>query len=175
MCVAKRRENKMDNVLKQIEQGEFKQPPVPRVRRRFTPYARDPAKTDEERKQRWYAIGKVVYEGHTVKLHKESKLAAKRTYIYYHDKGNWIGPTARQFGKMNLAQFQKELEEKEVVRQMLLEDEIEEEIQQMFSQDEAEGPASFEGGNLLTEGIEQGIEQGETGTPRDRITWDHEG
>ena len=45
----------------------------------------------------------------------------------------------------------------------------------MTLRDEAEGPAFFEGGNLLTEGTEQGIEQGETGTPYDRITWDHEG
>ena len=52
-------------------------------------------------------------------------------------------------------------------------------VLQMSLRDEAEGPASFEGGNLLTEGIEQGIEQGikwsEEGTPRDGITWDHEG
>ena len=64
---------------------------------------------------------------------------------------------------MNQAQFQLELEEKEMVLQMSL-------------RDEAEGPAFFEGGNLLTEGIEQGIEQGEViGTLRDGITWDHEG
>ena len=116
----------MDQVLKQIEQGEFQQPPVPKVRRRFIPYARESKQTEEERKQKWYMIGKVVNEGHTVNLHKESRLAAKRIYIYYHDKGNWVGPTARQFGKMNVAQFQKELEEKEVVRQLLLADEIEE-------------------------------------------------
>src|ERR1044072_3223633 len=146
----------MDNVLKKIERGEFDQPAVPKVRRRFIPYAREPTQTEEERKQKWYAIGKVVYEGHIVKLHKESKLAAKRTYIYYHDKGNWVGPTARQFGKMNQAQFQKELEEKEVIRQMLLTDEIEEQV--LSFEDEAEGPAFFEGGNLLTEGIEQSIE-----------------
>src|ERR1044072_9378608 len=162
----------MDNVLKQIEQGKFQQPPVPKVRRRFVPYERDPPIKEEERKRKWCSIGKVVYEGHTVKLHKESKLAAKRMYIYYHDKGNWIGPTPRQFGKMNQAQFQKELEEKEVVRQMLLADEIEEQVVSLenkaealvpseefiLANSEAEGPASFEGGNLLTEGIEQGIE-----------------
>ena len=163
----------MDNVLKQIEQGEFQQPPVPKVRRRFVPYERNPPVKEEERKRKWCSIGKVVYEGHTVKLHKESKLAAKRTYIYYHDKGNWIGPTPRQFGKMNQAQFQKELEEKEVVQQMLLEDEIEEQV--LSLRHEAEGPAFFEGGNLLTEGIEQGIKQGEDSAPRDEITWDHEG
>ena len=64
---------------------------------------------------------------------------------------------------MNQVQFQLELEEKEMVLQMSL-------------RDEAEGLAFFEGGNLLTEGIEQGIEQGEViGASREGITWDHEG
>ena len=152
----------MDKVLKQIEDGEFDFTPKPKIKKRFEPYPRDPVKKDEERKQQWYRIGKVIVEGHEVKLHKESKLAAKRTYIYYYGKGNWIGPSPRQLGKMNQAQFQLELEEKEMVLQMSL-------------RDEAEGPAFFEGRNLLTEGIEQGIEQGEDGAPRDEITWDHEG
>ena len=52
-----------------------------------------------------------------------------------------------------------ELEEKEMVLQMSL-------------RDEAEGPAFFEDGNLLTDGIEQGEV---IGAPHDRITWDHEG
>src|ERR1043165_5710701 len=150
--------NKMDKVLQQIDNGDFNTLPKPKTRKRFEPYPRDLVKKDEERKQQWYRIGKVVREGHEVKLHKESKLAAKRTYIYYHNKGNWIGPSPRQLGKMNQAQFQLELEEKEIVLRMSL-------------RDEAEGPAFLEGGNLLTEGIEQGIEQGgKIGTPRDEIT-----
>ena len=52
-----------------------------------------------------------------------------------------------------------ELEEKEMVLQMSL-------------RNEAEGPAFFEGGNLLTKGLEQ---DEEIGTLRDGITWDHEG
>ena len=154
--------NKMDKILKQIDNVDFNTLPKPKVKKRFEPYPRDSVKKDEERKQQWYHIGKVIYEGHEVKLHKESKLAAKRTYIYYHEKGNWIGPSPRQLGKMNRAQFQLELEEKEMVLQMSL-------------RDEAEGPAFFEGRNLLKEGIEQGIEQGEDGTPRDGITWDYKG
>ena len=44
-------------------------------------------------------------------------------------------------------------------------------VLQMSLRNEAEGPAFFEGGNLLTEGIEQGIEQGgEIGTLCDGIT-----
>ena len=55
---------------------------------------------------------------------------------------------------MNQAQFEIELEEKAMVLQMSL-------------GNEAEGPAFFEGGNLLTEGLEQGEV---IGTPRDGIT-----
>src|ERR1044072_9758649 len=117
--------NKMDKVLEQIKNGDFDTPPTPRVRKRFQPYPRDPVKKDEERKQQWYHIGKVIVEGHKVKLHKKSKLAAKRTYIYYYGKGNWIGPSPRQLGKMNQAQFQLELEEKEMVLQMSLRDDAE--------------------------------------------------
>ena len=67
----------MDKVLKQIENGDFDISPKPKVRKRFEPYPRDPVKKDEDQKQQWYRIGKVVVEGHEVKLHKESKLAAK--------------------------------------------------------------------------------------------------
>ena len=59
---------------------------------------------------------------------------------------------------MNQSQFQMELKEKEMVLQMSL-------------GNEAEGPAFSKGGNLLTNGLEQGEV---TGTSRDEITWDHE-
>ena len=42
----------------------------------------------EERKQQWYHIRKVIYKEHTVKLHKESRLAAKRTYSGSQKKHN---------------------------------------------------------------------------------------
>ena len=93
----------MDRVLKQIEEGEFSTPPL--EKKRFQPYPRTPQKTKQERKQQWYAIGKVICEGYKVKLHNESKLSAKRTYIYYQRKKGWNGPSSRQFGKMNEQQF----------------------------------------------------------------------
>src|ERR1043165_593010 len=110
----------MDQVLKQIDKEEFELPSKTKVKKRFIYYSRDLIKIIEEQKQQWYRIGKVVYEEYDIKLHKESKLAVKRTYIYYHSKGNWIEPYSRQLGKMNQAQFQLELEEKEMVLQMSL-------------------------------------------------------
>ena len=88
MCVAITRYEQMDQVLRQIENGEFDASLKPKIRKRFMSYLRNPVKKNEERKQQWYHIGKVVYEGHKVKLHKESKLAAKRIYIYYQGKEN---------------------------------------------------------------------------------------
>ena len=123
----------MDEVLRQIEEGKFSTPPP--TKRRFQPYPRTPQKTNEERKQQWYAIEKVICEGHKVKLYNESKLSAKRTYIYYQRKNGWDGPSPRQFGKMNEIQFQLELAELEIL--------------ESFST-EAEGPAFLKEGNLLT-------------------------
>src|ERR1044071_8270264 len=123
----------MDEVLKQIEEGRFSTPPPTNIR--FKPYPRTPKKTPEERKQQWYAIRKVICEGHKVKLHSESKLSAKRTYIYYQRKQGWDGPSPRQFGKMNETQFQLELAELEIL--------------ESFST-EAERPAFLEEENLLT-------------------------
>ena len=124
---------KMDKVLKQIEEGKFSTPP--NEKRKFQPYPKTPQKTAQERKQQWYAIGKVICEGHKVTLHNESKLSAKRTYIYYQRKQGWNGPSPRQFGKMNETQFQLELAELEVLKSL---------------NNEAEGPAFLEEGNLLT-------------------------
>src|ERR1044072_7957334 len=103
----------MDEVLKQIEEGKFSSPPPVNIR--FKPYPKAPQKTKEERKRQWYAIGRVICEGHKVKLHNESKLSAKRTYIYYQRKQGWDGPSPRQFGKMNETQFQLELAELKIL------------------------------------------------------------
>ena len=78
----------MDKVLKQIEEGKFSTPPP--INPRFQRASR---KTPKERKQQWYAIGQVICEGHKVKLHSESKLSAKRTYIYYQRKNGWDRPS----------------------------------------------------------------------------------
>ena len=43
--------NKMDKVLKQIDNGEFEFTPKPKEKRRFESYPRNPVKKDEERKQ----------------------------------------------------------------------------------------------------------------------------
>ena len=123
----------MNEVLRQIKEGKFSTPPSIKIR--YRPYPRTPQKTSIERKQQWYAIGKVICEGHKVKLHNESKLSAKRTYIYYQRKSGWDEPSPRQFGKINKTQFQLELAELEILESFSI---------------EAEGPAFLKEENLLT-------------------------
>src|ERR1043165_5663815 len=141
----------MDEVLKQIEEGKFLTPPP--IKQKYQPYSRAPSKTAEERTQQWYAIGKVICEGHKVKLHNESKLSAKRTYIYYQRKNGWDGPSPRQFGKINEKQFQLELAELEILESFSI---------------EAGGPAFLEEGNLLTA---QFYDDALIDTPRDQESW----
>ena len=141
----------MDKVLKQIEEDKFSTPPP--TKPRFRPYPRTPQKTSEERKQQWYAIGKVICERHKVKLHNESKLSAKRTYIYYQRKEGWDGPSSQQFGKINETQFQLEFAKLELLESFSI---------------EAEGPAFLEEENLLTAHIDLGEV---TDTPRDQESW----
>ena len=67
-------------------------------------------KKDKEIKKQWYIIGKYLLEGNKVKLHSESKVGARRTYLYYnYNKGDWNGPSSRQFSKMRKEEFERRL------------------------------------------------------------------
>src|ERR1044072_2325892 len=61
-----------------------------------------------ENKKNWYKIGKRILQQFPVKIHPESKTGARRTYQFYHyAKGDWEGPTARAFSKMNKRKFEE--------------------------------------------------------------------
>ena len=97
----------MDKVLKQIADGKFKYDPTPTKKQAFV-FASRKKITDEQRRQQWYKIGKVVKKGHKVQLHKKSKLFAQRMYEYYNiNKGNWVGTSPRQLEKMYESEFQE--------------------------------------------------------------------
>ena len=101
-------------------------------------------KDEVKRKQQWYKIGKVIKRGHKVSLHRESKLAARRTYEYYSiEEGNWVDPSSRQFSKMVQSEFQQYLDARIKVRDQVLLDFF---LEEMF---EVEGPTSSSGGNML--------------------------
>lgn len=132
----------MDKVLEKIENGEYDGEPPPKK----LPFIFAPRKkiTDEKRKEQWYKIGKVIKRGHKVKLHKESQLAARRTYEYYSiGHGNWIGPTPRQFGKMYKSEFEEYLQQRQKVQDQVLFDYF------LAEEDEVEGPTFASGGNML--------------------------
>ena len=46
-------------------------------------------KGDEKIKKQWYIIEKYLLEGNKAKFHSESKVGARRTYLYYnYNKGD---------------------------------------------------------------------------------------
>ena len=55
-------------------------------------------------------------------MHKETQIAARRTYQYYSKiKGDWDGPSPRQFSKMKKSKFLDLLKgRKEIEREILL-------------------------------------------------------
>ena len=46
-------------------------------------------------KQKWYRMGEYLLAGKKVKWHPTSKVAARRTYLYYLNVKGWDGPTPR--------------------------------------------------------------------------------
>ena len=76
----------------------------------FQKVRKNTKKNDQEIKKQWYIIRKYLLEGNKVKLHSESKVGARRTYLYYnYNKGDWNGPTSRQFSKMRKEEFELRL------------------------------------------------------------------
>src|SRR5688500_15347390 len=131
----------MDKVLQQIKDGVFDKDPEPPKPRGFI-FAKVNKK--QNTKQDWYIIGKVVTRKHKVQLHKEQRRAARRTYEYYGIlKGNWIGPSPRQLGKMIEAKYQQYLKgRKDLEEEWTMPHKVEETL-------EVEGPTSSSGGNML--------------------------
>src|ERR1043166_6855724 len=78
-----------------------------KVTEAFQAVKKNTKKNNEEIKKQWYIIGKYLLEENKVKLHSESKVRARRTYLYYNcNKGDWDGPTSRQFLKMRKEEFE---------------------------------------------------------------------
>ena len=79
-------ENEIQNILKEIRP--------------------DPMREKLQNKKRWYKVGKYLMQGNKLKMHKETKVSARRTYQYYSKiKGDWDGPLPRKFGKMRKEKF----------------------------------------------------------------------
>src|ERR1043165_1217042 len=102
----------MEKVLTEIRDGKYLYEPPQRktIRNLNELFEEPPRRSDTERKKVWYKIDKVIWRGHKPKLHKESQIEARRTYEYYSiRKGDWSGPSCRQFSKMTKYKYQVEL------------------------------------------------------------------
>ena len=78
-----------------------------KVAEAFQKVKKNTRKNDEGNKKQWYIIRKYLIEGNKAKLHSESKVGARRTYKYYNiNKGDWNGPTNRQFSKMKKEEYE---------------------------------------------------------------------
>src|SRR5262245_42861049 len=64
-------------------------------------------KNDVGAKRHWYRLGKYLLNGNKLKMHPQSKVGARCTYRFYQvSKGDWNGPSPRQFSKMNKVSFE---------------------------------------------------------------------
>src|ERR1044071_2234250 len=102
----------MEKILEELREGKYQsEPPQRKTLRNLSELFEEPPKrSDIERKQAWYKIGKILWRGHKPKLHKESQIGARRTYEYYSiRKGDWSGPSCRQLSKMTKFKYQIEL------------------------------------------------------------------
>src|SRR5262245_24233107 len=78
-------------------------------------------KNNTDIKKCWYRLGERLINGTKLGLHKESAVGACRTYQYYsEDYGNWVGPSPRQFSKMNRQKFALLLEGRKEVNGVTL-------------------------------------------------------
>src|ERR1043165_6947837 len=102
----------MDKVLAEISKEKYLHEPLQRkvIGNLSELFEEPPKRSDIERKKAWYKIGKVIWREYKPQLHKESQIGARRTYEYYSiRKGDWSGPSCRQFSKMTKYKYQIEL------------------------------------------------------------------
>src|SRR6266542_6690124 len=94
-------ENEIQNILKEIRRNLMKE----RL----------------QNKKRWYKVRKYLMQGNKLKMHKKTKISARRTYQYYSKiKGNWNGPSPRKFGKMRKEKFVDLLKGREELEREIL-------------------------------------------------------
>src|SRR6266540_3406660 len=94
-------ENEIQNILKEIR--------------------RDPMREKLQNKKRWYKVRKYLMQGNKLKMHKETKVSARRTYQYYSKiKGDWDGPSPRKLEKIRKEKFWNLLKKREELEREIL-------------------------------------------------------
>ena len=75
----------------------------------------------DQNKKKWYKIRKYLLSGSKLVMHKETQIAARRTYQYYSKiKGDWDRPSSRQFSKMKKLKFLDLLKGREEIEREIL-------------------------------------------------------
>ncbi len=81
----------------------------------------EPMRYRDQNKKKWYKIGKYLLNGNKLIMHKETQIAARRTYQYYLKiKGDWDGPFSRQLSKMKKSKFLNLLKGREEIEREIL-------------------------------------------------------
>src|SRR3990170_1621238 len=74
-------------------------------------------KTSVKLKKAWYKVGKAIHRGQRFKFHPEKRFAHRRMYKYYNiGKGDWEGPSPRNFAKMSATRFERVLKRREQLK-----------------------------------------------------------
>src|ERR1043165_4729500 len=68
-------------------------------------------------KRNYYRLGRrIIKDNEKVKIHHEQRVSARRTYRYYRiRRGDWTGPSPREFGKMTKDKFERLLKGREEI------------------------------------------------------------
>src|SRR6266542_5337928 len=81
----------------------------------------EPIRHREQNKKKWYKIGKYLLNENKIVMHKETQIAAWRTYQYYSKiKEDWDGLSPRQFSKIKKSKFLDLLKRREEIEREIL-------------------------------------------------------
>src|SRR6266540_7169002 len=81
----------------------------------------EPMRYRDQNKKKWYKIRKYLLNRNKMVMHKETQIAARRTYQYYFKiKGDWDGPSSRQLSKMKKLKFLDLLKGREEIERKIL-------------------------------------------------------
>src|SRR6266542_1880640 len=81
----------------------------------------EPMRCRDQNKKKWYKIEKYLLNGNKMVMHKETQIAARRTYQYYSKiKGDWDGLSPRQLSKMKKSKFLDLLKGREEIERKIL-------------------------------------------------------
>src|SRR6266508_3892480 len=81
----------------------------------------EPMRYRDQNKKKWYKIGKYLLNRNKLIMHKETQIAARRTYQYYSKiKEECDGPSPRQLSKMKKSKFLDLLKGREEIEREIL-------------------------------------------------------